>query len=122
MSENNYNTRKSQHDGIFTKRVGSGKRTYFFDVRATKSSDYYITVTESKKQTGDDGNPFYTKHKIYVYREDLERFMEGLAETVSKLKELRENGAPAVDGNRATEERTEEEGTSFTDVSFEDLK
>jgi len=66
-------------DEIFTKRVRAGKRTYFFDVKATKSEkDFYITITESKR-VGDDE---YEKHKIFLYKEDFEKFREALDETV----------------------------------------
>ncbi len=66
-------------DEIFTKRVRAGKRTYFFDVKATKSEkDFYITITESKR-VGDDE---YEKHKIFLYKEDFDKFREALEETV----------------------------------------
>ncbi|MGA9115469.1 MAG: DUF3276 family protein [Bacteroidota bacterium] len=66
-------------DEIYTKRVRAGKRTYFFDVKSTKSEkDFYITITESKR-VGDDE---YEKHKIFLYKEDFEKFREALAETV----------------------------------------
>jgi hypothetical protein len=70
-------------DEIFTKRVRAGKRTYFFDVKSTKSEkDYYITITESKR-VGDDE---YEKHKIFLYKEDFEKFREALAETVEHVQ------------------------------------
>jgi hypothetical protein len=70
-------------DEIFTKRVRAGKRTYFFDVKSTKSEkDFYITITESKR-VGDDE---YEKHKIFLYKEDFEKFREALAETVSHVQ------------------------------------
>lgn len=77
-------------DEIFTKRVRAGKRTYFFDVKATKSEkDYYITITESKR-VGDDE---YEKHKIFLYKEDFEKFKEALAETVEHVQtQLLEHG------------------------------
>lgn len=70
-------------DEIFTKRVRAGKRTYFFDVKATKSEkDFYITITESKRVGDDD----YEKHKIFLYKEDFEKFREALAETVAYVQ------------------------------------
>jgi len=70
-------------DEIFTKRVRAGKRTYFFDVKSTKSEkDFYITITESKR-VGDDE---YEKHKIFLYKEDFEKFREALAETVEHVQ------------------------------------
>ncbi len=77
-------------DEIFTKRVRAGKRTYFFDVKATKSEkDFYITITESKR-IGDDE---YEKHKIFLYKEDFEKFREALDETVEHVQtQLLEHG------------------------------
>jgi hypothetical protein len=70
-------------DEIFTKRVRAGKRTYFFDVKSTKSEkDFYITITESKRVGDDD----YEKHKIFLYKEDFEKFREALAETVTYVQ------------------------------------
>ena len=84
-------------DEIFTKRVRAGKRTYFFDVKSTKSEkDYYITITESKR-VGDDE---YEKHKIFLYKEDFEKFREALAETVDHVQtNLLEHHAVAVPEN-----------------------
>ncbi|MGA9121636.1 MAG: DUF3276 family protein [Bacteroidota bacterium] len=81
-------------DEIFTKRVRAGKRTYFFDVKATKSEkDFYITITESKR-VGDDE---YEKHKIFLYKEDFEKFREALDETVEHVQsQLIEHGEPSV--------------------------
>ncbi len=81
-------------DEIFTKRVRAGKRTYFFDVKATKSEkDFYITITESKR-IGDDE---YEKHKIFLYKEDFEKFREALDETVEHVQtQLLEHGEQAV--------------------------
>ncbi len=70
-------------DEIFTKRVRAGKRTYFFDVKATKSEkDFYITITESKRIGVDE----YEKHKIFLYKEDFDKFKEALAETVEHVQ------------------------------------
>ena len=74
---------------IYSKVLRAGRRTYFFDVRETKASDYYLTITESKKFTNDDGSFFYKKHKIYVYKEDFENFSEFLNETMSFIFEQR---------------------------------
>ena len=65
---------------IYSKVLRAGRRTYFFDVRATKAGDYYLTITESKKFTNDDGSYHYKKHKIYLYKEDFSEFKEILAE------------------------------------------
>ena len=65
---------KSQE--IFSKILRAGRRTYFFDVRSTRADDYYLTITESKKHTNEDGSAYYKKHKIYLYKEDFVRFKE----------------------------------------------
>ena len=65
---------------IFSKVLRAGRRTYFFDVRATRANDYYLTITESKKFTHDDGSFHYKKHKIYLYKEDFELFKDILNE------------------------------------------
>ncbi len=102
---------------VFSKSVRAGKRTYFFDVKATKSNDYYLTITESKKRIGDDGNPFYEKHKIFLYREDFDKFLDGFTEAVAKIRELK------ADSPEATEESETppEQSSSYSDVSFDDL-
>jgi hypothetical protein len=92
-----------EREEVFSKKVRAGKRTYFFDVKATRSNDYYITVTESKKRL-EDG--VFVKHKIFLYKEDFEKFAEGLKDTVDYIKanqeviekryELSENGLEAA--------------------------
>ena len=72
-----------EREEVFSKKVRAGKRTYFFDVKATRSNDYYITVTESKKRL-EDG--VFVKHKIFLYKEDFEKFAEGLKDTVEYIK------------------------------------
>lgn len=71
---------------IYSKAVKAGKRTYFFDVKATRNNDYYLTITESKKKFDKDGNSSYEKHKIFLYKEDFEKFSEGLDEAVAIVK------------------------------------
>jgi len=78
MGESNYN-----RDEVFSKKVRAGKRTYFFDVKSTKGDDFYITITESKKRFEDGG---YVKHKIFLYKEDFNKFGEALTETVNYVK------------------------------------
>ncbi|MEO8795771.1 MAG: DUF3276 family protein [Daejeonella sp.] len=73
-----------EREEVFSKKVRAGKRTYFFDVKATRSNDYYVTVTESKKRL-EDG--VFIKHKIFLYKEDFEKFAEGLKETIDYIKE-----------------------------------
>ena len=74
---------------IYSKVLRAGRRTYFFDVRETKASDYYLTITESKKFTNDDGSFYYKKHKIYVYKEDFANFSAFLNETMNFIFEQR---------------------------------
>ena len=74
---------------ILSKALRAGRRTYFFDVKATKAGDYYLTVTESKKFTNEDGSFYYKKHKIYVYKEDFENFSDFLNETMSFIFDQR---------------------------------
>ena len=77
--ENRFN-----RDGVFSKKIRAGRRrTYFFDVRTTRSNDYYITITESKKRYDDDG---YERHKLHLYKEDFNKFLTGLEETVDHVK------------------------------------
>ncbi len=76
-------------DEIFSEKVKAGKRTYFFDVKSTRSSDYYVTITESKKRFNKDDEGFtYEKHKIFLYKEDFKKFLEALTNTVNHVKEL----------------------------------
>lgn len=72
---------------VYSKKIRAGKRTYFFDVKSTRSNDYYITITESKKRM-EDG--VFVKHKIFLYKEDFEKFMEGLTDTVEYIKSNQE--------------------------------
>lgn len=108
-------------DEIYSKAVRAGKRTYFFDVKTTRGSDLYITITESKKRFDKDGTKFnYEKHKIFLYKEDFEKFVEGLNETVNKIQELKDGGF--VSSAPAHEEASENSNSySFTSVEFEDL-
>jgi hypothetical protein len=85
-TNNNENLNKDQEKAeIFSQRVRAGKRTYFFDVKSTRSNDYYLTITESKRRFKDDGY-FYEKHKIFLYKEDFDKFMEALKSTVDHVK------------------------------------
>ncbi len=116
-------TEKNVKEEIYTKVVRAGKRTYFFDVKATRKEDYYLTITESKKRLGKEGKIFYEKHKIFLYKEDFEKFADGLHNVVTFI------------GNGKNELRTEithsEEETKqdpvdlsvreFTNIDFEDL-
>ena len=70
---------------LFSKRIRAGKRTYFFDVKSTRSLDYYITITESRRHQKEDGF-VYEKHKMFLYKEDFDKFAEGLKEAIDHVK------------------------------------
>lgn len=76
---------REDRDKIYSKRVRAGKRTYFFDVRSTRSSDYYLTITESRRFQKDGGFVF-EKSKMFVYKEDFNKFLEALQETIDHIK------------------------------------
>lgn len=111
---------RNDKEEVFTKIVRAGKRTYFFDVKMTRNEDLYLTITESKKRQGKEGKMFYEKHKIFLYREDFEKFCEGLHEAVDfaatspvteRIDYHKEDSLAEV----------EEVGTEFSNVDFEDL-
>ncbi len=83
-----------EREEVYSKAVKAGKRTYFFDVKATRNNDYYLTVTESKKKFDNEGNQNFEKHKIFLYKEDFEKFTEGLAEAVDVVKAALEGKFP----------------------------
>ena len=127
-NQNDYNAEE-----IFSKALRAGRRTYFFDVRETKAGDYYLTITESKKFTNEDGTFFYKKHKIYLYKEDFAEFNSSLKETCDYIienkgievisekhdkdfeskKEKKETAKTESKKEKATEEK------DFADVDFE---
>lgn len=74
-----------ERDEIYSKALRAGRRTYFFDVRSTKAEDYYLTVTESKKFTEEDGTFYFKKHKIYLYKEDFNEFKNILDEMTNYI-------------------------------------
>ena len=113
-------------DEIYSKSLRAGRRTYFFDVRSTRADDYYLTITESKRDFNEDGTPFYKKHKIYLYKEDFQNFKDHLNEMVDYI--INERGEEVIslhkDENSSEskhEETKEESSTDFTEVNFEDL-
>jgi hypothetical protein len=78
---------KKDREEIFSRTIRAGKRTYFFDVKATKADDYYLTITESKKRfDNDQGKFFYEKHKLFLYKEDFEKFSRGLSEVITFIE------------------------------------
>jgi len=120
-----------EKEEIFSKVLRAGRRTYFFDVRATKADDYYITITESKKFTEADGSFHFKKHKIYLYKEDFTAFAEILEEMTSYV--LNHKGEEVISERHQkdfkkeyTSEKGEEEAalpstSSFTDIDFDDI-
>ena len=113
---------KNQKDEIFTKVVRAGKRTYFFDVKATRKEDYYLTITESKKRLGKEGKIFYEKHKIFLYKEDFEKFTDGLRDAVDYIGNGRHEGK--VSGTAVVSESEGSEAITageFTNIEFDVL-
>jgi hypothetical protein len=114
---------KNVKEEIYTKVVRAGKRTYFFDVKATRREDYYLTITESKKRLGKEGKIFYEKHKIFLYKEDFEKFTDGLRDVVTFIG----NGKNELKAEvlHSEEERKQEpvdlSAREFTNIDFEDL-
>ena len=106
-----YENNDKRMESVYSKRIRAGKRrTYFFDVRATRGNDYYITITESRKKFNENG---YDRHKIFLYKEDFKKFVEALNNTVNHVKtEL----MPEVDFSQFDhrEEREEEEAKPST--------
>lgn len=101
---------------IYSQRIKAGKRTYFFDVKSTRSNDYYLTITESKKRFKDDGF-YYEKHKIFLYKEDFNKFIEALTQSVSHIKtEL----MPEIDFDQF--DKQDEEGDEGPNSFDTDLK
>lgn len=80
----NYNRDREE---VYTKKIRAGKRTYFFDIRSTRGNDYYITITESKRRQFPGEGKEYEKHKIFLYKEDFNKFLATLNDTISQVKE-----------------------------------
>ena len=127
-NQNDYNAEE-----IFSKALRAGRRTYFFDVRETKAGDYYLTITESKKFTNEDGTFFYKKHKIYLYKEDFSEFNSSLKETCDYIienkgeevisekhdKDFDKKKETSVESEPTEEKDEEAEEKDFADVDFE---
>ncbi len=129
-NEKNDVPQQNEREEIFSKVVRAGKRTYFFDVKATRRNDYYLTMTESKKRFNRDGRFYYEKHKIFLYKEDFEKFSDGLAEVIEYIKENRpemiekeEVAPPKKEDEKRVDSKVDTEmAESYTDVDFEDLE
>ncbi len=123
-------TEAAGREEIHSKAVRAGKRTYFFDVKATRRNDYYLTITESKKRFNRDGKFFYEKHKLFLYKEDFDKFADSLKEIIEFIREA--NPQPidpdgidiadtGIEEEEAVAEETGDEEKDFTNVEFEDL-
>jgi hypothetical protein len=125
-----------EQEEIFSKVMRAGRRTYFFDVRATKAGDYYLTITESKKFTNDDGSFHYKKHKIYLYKEDFHEFKDNLEQMIDYV--IKEKGeeviserhrsdytkaeqTPAQEYEDSNPSEDQPAKTNFTDLDFDDI-
>lgn len=121
-----------EKEEIFSKVLRAGRRTYFFDVRATKAGDYYLTITESKKFTNDDGSYHYKKHKIYLYKEDFSEFRDILEEMTDYI--INEKGDEVISERHQKDfkkeydnvvsehtEATQSPAEKFTDINFDDI-
>ena len=95
-----------REEEIFSKTMRAGRRTYFFDVRSTKAGDYYLTLTESKKFTNDDGSYHYKKHKIYLYKEDFSEFSSNLSEMTDYI--IKEKGEEVISERHQKDYQREE--------------
>lgn len=113
--EQNAGVRQTEKDEIFSRPVRAGKRTYFFDVKTTRQGEYYLTITESKKRFDHEGGFFFEKHKIFLYREDFDKFTDGLQEAVEFIN----NQQVRVPEDGSLDEVIS--GADFTNISFEDL-
>ena len=117
-----------EQEEIFSQVLRAGRRTYFFDVRSTKADDYYLTITESKKFTHDDGSFHYQKHKINLYKEDFSEFNDMLKAATDYI--VNEKGQEVISERHQKDYKKEDAATStteeattesFTDVSFDDI-
>ncbi|HBB93608.1 MAG: DNA-binding protein [Bacteroidetes bacterium GWF2_49_14] len=105
---------RQDRDEIYSKVVRAGKRTYFFDVKSTRKDDFYLTITESKKVFDREGQPHYEKHKIFLYKEDFDKFAEGYQDAIDFIIKIR--GQVGFD-----EKPAEAVEKAFSSVEFEDL-
>jgi hypothetical protein len=125
-------------DDVFSREVRAGKRKYFFDVKTTRGNDLFMTITESKRSGfSDSGQASYEKHKIFLYKEDFDKFIEGLEDTINHIRQLQDTGDfrssefetsenENSDSGReqiapAAESSSEEPTSSSSDISFDDL-
>jgi len=124
-----------EKEEIFSKVMRAGRRTYFFDVRSTKAGDYYLTITESKKFTNDDGSYHYKKHKIYLYKEDFSEFKDNVNEMIQYIidekgeeviserhqKDFKREESEGTPADSVAETNDDSDTSNFTDVDFDDI-
>lgn len=111
-----------RNDEVYSKAIRAGKRTYFFDVKSTRGNDLYLTITESKKKSNDSGKSYYEKHKVFLYKEDFDKFVDGLQHTLDVIKDLRDKEEFAEpNAAKASSDYQEHQESVLTDVKFEDL-
>ncbi len=109
---------------IHSKVIRAGKRTYFFDVKTTRNDEYYLTITESKKKYTDNGKFQYEKHKIFLYKEDFEKFAESLESIIAYINKNQPERTEQLQSDDDAEEVTVEGGASpkdYTSIDFEDI-
>lgn len=106
---------------IHSKVIRAGKRTYFFDVKSTRNEEYYITITESKKRFSDQGDFQYEKHKIFLYKEDFEKFAESLNEVISYINKNQTESQPEPEEMEEELVGEDEPVKDYTNVDFEDI-
>ncbi len=123
-----YRSDGAGREEIHSKAVRAGKRTYFFDVKATRRNDYYLTITESKKRFNRDGKFFYEKHKLFLYKEDFDKFADSLNEIIAFIREanpqpIELEDSPVTEAKQKSSPPEEiiEKEKDFTNVEFEDL-
>lgn len=116
--ENPNDFEKNSREDVFSQVIKAGKRTYFFDVKATRNNEFYLTITESKKRMGRDGKMFYEKHKIFLYKEDFEKFSEGLNSVMDFIRANQEI-VPRADQIEASEMAENEK--EYSTIDFDDL-
>ncbi len=117
MENNNEND--NYKNEIYSKSVRAGKRTYFFDVKSTRGGDHYLTLTESKKKFDQEGNFRFEKHKIFLYKEDFEKFSDGLTDVLEKIAELNDGSVQQEDTQSFSEDDSTD--SAIENIEFEDL-
>jgi len=108
-----------KREEVFSKAVRAGKRTYFFDVKTTRGNDYYLTITESKKRFDENGDFHFDKHKIFLYKEDFEKFTDGFEESIAFIKEALKDAVVEKISSKPLSEKDNQANT--VDVDFDDL-